>query len=857
MERNDYRLEIRPRLPAALERLDTLAENLFYSWDRRVRGLFFRIDAELWKRCEHNPKVFLRRVSQRRLDELAEDREFLLQYQDVLASFDAYLDPKRQRRGPKIKGFERDNELVAYFCMEFGLHESLKLYSGGLGILAGDHFKAASDLDLPFVGVGLMYRQGYFIQSIDRDGVQQMQYRAFDVEDLPVRPVTADDGEEIRVRVPFPGREVVARIWQADVGRVPLYLLDTDVVDNDEEDRAITYQLYGGDRRTRIAQEMVLGVGGVRALRALGLSPSAWHVNEGHPAFMILERCRERVAEGLEFEAALEAVAAATVFTTHTAVPAGHDRFTRKLAGEHLAPLAEIMGVPVERLLELGESPQSDDGFNMTALALRGSRRHNGVSRIHRDVAAEMEGYVWPEVAGEDNPITAISNGVHVPTFLAREWVSRLDSSCPEWRHQLNRPRFWKRVIEAMPDHRFWALIQSLKSEMLEDLNEILRAQYERNHMSRARIEALDEIFSAENTRPLVIGFARRFATYKRALLIFENAERLARLLNDPDRPVILIFAGKAHPQDMPGQALIRRIHEFAGSEPFVNRVFLVEGYDMALARKLVTGVDVWLNTPEYPLEASGTSGQKAAMNGAVNLSILDGWWAEGYDGANGWAIAPHGPDLSPAHRDRVEAQDLLDLLEDEVIPEYFDTGPGGYSSAWVSRCKRSMYTVLPRFNAQRMVMEYAERLYAPAAEAGRAMSAGEAERALELARWKMEVRERWPGMALEWVEAPPTAVPVDEPVRLQVRAGLNGVSPSDVRVECLLIPDLERNDRGRARTLVFEPGPEADADPEGGQIFTLDLDTTDTGLFHMRVRMYPCHDGLQHPLEMGLMRWL
>lgn len=851
MPANEYTLEVRPQLPAALSQLDRLADNLFYSWDRRVRGLFFRMDPVLWKRCGHNPKVFLRRVSQSRLDQLARDREFILQYQDVLAAFDAYVDPGPDRPGNQTLGFDSGRDLVAYFCMEYGLHESLQLYSGGLGILAGDHCKAASDLDLPFVAVGLMYRQGYFVQTIDRDGAQQMHYRPADLDDLAVRPVQDAQGQDLRISIDFADRTVFAGIWKADVGRVRLYLLDTELPENRPEDRVITYQLYGGDRSVRIAQEIVLGIGGVRALRALGVTPTVWHINEGHPAFLILERCRELVSEGMIFDAALEAVAAATVFTTHTAVPAGHDLFSHALITHHLGQLSQNMGISEERLLALGASPQGADMFNMTALALRGSRQHNAVSEVHRDVAAGMEAHVWPDISPAESPLRSVSNGVHIPTFLAREWVAMFDGRCPDWRQHLTDDGFWRETIEAIPNHRFWSLVQSLKSEMLDDLARYMHGQYERNNFSRARINAMLETFSLENTRPLILGFARRFATYKRALLIFQDLQRLARLLQDPERPVIILFAGKAHPQDMPGQALIRRVHEFASREPFLNRVFLIEGHDIALSRKLVTGVDVWLNTPEYPMEASGTSGQKAAINGGVNLSILDGWWKEGFDGRNGWGIEPHSADLPAEERDRVEAQDLLDLLEYEVIPEYFGMGPGGYPPAWVARCKRSMWTVLPRFNAERMVMDYAESMYVPAARQGRLLAASEGRGAAELARWKARVRGAWHGVGLSWREPPPSVVSGGRQVGLRVTVLLNGLTPDDVVVECLL--EENGSDTGSLHRFRFT----CTGEQAGAHHFALDLPPPDSGLFRMQVRMYPFHPQLLHRFEMGRMTWL
>jgi len=846
-----YPLEVRPVIPAALARLEELAGNLMYSWDRHTRGLFRRIDPVLWEASDHNPTVFLRRVPQQRFEALAEDAHFMRDFNSVLASFDQYraaTDPSQCT----LAGLDPARDRIAYLCMEYGLHESLHLYSGGLGILAGDHCKAASDLGLPFVAVGLMYRQGYFSQTVDADGTQHAHYHPVELADLPIEPALDGNGDELRVAVPMPRHDVQVRVWRATVGHVPLLLLDTEVPDNSAEDRAITYQLYGGDDGIRIAQEIVLGIGGVRALRALGIEPTAWHINEGHPAFSILERCRELVTGGLDFDSALEAVAAATVFTTHTPVAAGHDLFPGELVSTHFRRYVPDLGVSMERVLELGQSPQNHDQFNMTALALRGSRRHNGVSRVHRETAARMEGYIWPEIPAVENPVTSVTNGVHVSTFLAREWVELFDAHAAGWRSSLSDAAFWRDTLASVPNHRFWGVRQALKSHLMEYLGERLAREYTERHASRGRVRSMQQVISPDNARALVIGFARRFATYKRALLIFRDRERLARLLGDPERPVILVFAGKAHPKDKPGQALIREIMQRAAEPAFRDRVFFVQGYGMTLARHLVAGVDVWLNNPEYPMEASGTSGEKAAMNGVINLSVLDGWWAEGYDGDNGWAIAPHSVDVDPEERDAVEAEELLDLLEYDVIPSWFAEGPGGVPEEWVQRSKASMASILPRFNAQRMVAEYTERLYVPALEHGRRLTADGGAAARALAQWKHRMRERWRGIALRWAEPPPTRIHTGEPVSLCVAANLDGFAPGEVRVECVLevphdgdAPEM-RVERFRAE------------DNDGTETFyRLELADVPNGLVHFRVRAYPWHPNLAHPLEMGAMTWM
>ncbi|MDX1595075.1 MAG: alpha-glucan family phosphorylase, partial [Gammaproteobacteria bacterium] len=779
-----FSLEVQPLLPERVARLEELANDLLYSWERPVRGLFHRLDAELWEACHHNPKVFLRRVAQARLDAAAQDRVFMDDYNRVLSSYDTYH--REHARSDLQLLLDPEEDLVAYFCAEFGFHESFPIYSGGLGILAGDYCKAASDLGLPFVAVGLLYRQGYFSQTIDGHGNQVAHYAPIRFSDLPVRPATAEDGSPVTVSLALPGRSLRLNVWEAKAGHIRLVLLDSDLPENDEDDRAITYQLYGGDEQTRIQQEMVLGIAGVRALRALGLEPTVWHINEGHAAFSILERCRTHVAAGMTFPAALELVAAGTVFTTHTPVPAGHDIFPRDLVGEYLGGFAGELGLDLEGFLALGALDAKRERFNQTTLALQGSRFHNGVSAIHGSVAAEMEREVWPQVPAGENPLTHVTNGIHVPTFLARDWLNLFDMRFSgQWRNEQRNEAYWER-IEEIPDHNFWSVRQSLKMEMLADVRRRVVAQYRRNGVGPTQVERLVRHLDPDNPDILTIGFARRFATYKRATLWFADPARLARLLNDPERPAVLIFAGKAHPKDTPGQDLIRAIHGFARRPEFEGRIVLVEGYDMALARKLVAGCDVWANTPEYPLEASGTSGQKAGINGVVNLSVLDGWWGEGYNGENGWAITPHPPETPAENRDAEESRELLDLLEFDVAPLYYARGAHGYSEGWVRLSKASMKSLIPRFNAQRMVMDYVMKLYGPANWQRRALGADEGAPARALAEWKARVANAWPSVRLHLVAPPADVVASGETLSLAVGVELAGLSPEDVVVECL-----------------------------------------------------------------------
>ncbi|WP_028079528.1 alpha-glucan family phosphorylase [Solimonas soli] len=853
-------LETRPRIPDALHRLEELAGNLAYAWDRDIRRVFWRLDPKLWLSCENNPKIVLRRMSQDVLDQLAEDRDFLEDYSRALSSFDSYMAGGSR---PDIdKHLRPEHDLVAYFCAEFGLHESLPIYSGGLGILAGDHCKAISDLGVPFVAVGLLYRQGYFTQTIDAQGRQQANAHTVDFDELPVTLCRDAAGGEIRVRVEIAERDVVLRVWEAKIGHVSLYLLDSDVPENTDADRRITDQLYGGDSDTRIQQETVLGVGGVRALRALGRVPTVWHINEGHAAFQILERIREGVAAGLDFNASLEAVAAATVFTTHTPVPAGHDIFHHAQLRWFLGRLLAQLGTEEATLLGLGADQHGGDRFNMTSLALRGSRFHNGVSKIHGGVASRMESYMWPQVTPDENPIGHVTNGVHMHTFIARAWTRLFHDSFRAWRKSLLDRDFW-RCIDSIPYDRYVAVRRQLKRDLLIDIAARVRRQLARNGVPETIIARATRYVGDPNSKALVLGFARRFATYKRATLILSDEERLARLLGDPQRPAILIFAGKAHPKDQPGQALIQKLYETSMKPQFIGRLIMVEGYDMLLARNLVQGCDVWLNNPEYPQEASGTSGEKAGINGVVNVSVLDGWWDEGYvgegpDGPNGFAIKPIDPrywyallgdEVARRKRDEEESQQLLDILEQQVVPLYWGADNEAYAPEWIRISKNSMKTLIPRFNSARMVMDYVRGFYGPAARQSARLSANGHAMARDYAAWKRHLRERWGGVTLRVPELP-AVLPQGEPLNVSVEAQLNGLQPADVIVECLI--GQEVNGRFRAHKTIALG---ALASGDGVSHFGAAIAPL-PGLQKLRFRIRPTHPAMSHPFELGAAVW-
>jgi starch phosphorylase len=847
---NTFTIEVTPKVPRKLARLQELATNLWYSWDRPTRTLFARLHPGLWDAVGHNPKVFLNRIDEQRLVDAVDDQVFLATYNRVLSAYDTYhSEPMRPTPQERLK----ESDLVAYFCFEFGLHESFPIYSGGLGILAGDHCKAASDMRIPFVAVGLLYRQGYFSQVIDGEGRQIATYHDSDFDDLPIAPVLRDDGSELHVMVPMLGRQVAVKVWQATVGHVRLYLLDTDLEVNTLEDRDIAHQLYGGDRNLRIQQEIILGVGGARALSEMGLKPTVWHINEGHAAFLILERIRMRRSQGLDFASALEAVAVNTVFTTHTPVPAGHDHFTESMIEAYFRDMIPELGISHQDFMQLGRQDGNPE-FNMTALALHGSRYHNGVSRIHGAVSSRICSDIWPQIDPEESPMTYVTNGVHVPTFLATEWADLFDQFLGyEWRHRMSDLDYWSK-LDDIPDHLFWSVHQSLKSQMLQLVRHRISHQHARNHGSEAHLDRMFKFADSGNPNVLTIGFARRFATYKRAALLFENLDWLREILSDADHPVLFVFAGKAHPADQPGQDLIRQIYHIMHMPEFVGKVLLSEGYDLNLARRMVAGVDVWLNNPIYPLEASGTSGMKAGINGVVNLSVLDGWWGEGYDGKNGWAIKPAPEYMEDYKRNKEDSQTLYELLQDHVIPLYYKRDKLGYSAEWVRMAKSSIATLLPRFNAGRMVGEYVSRFYLPASKRGRLYAQKDYENARALAAWKKRVRAAWNGVSIHRLDHPKKRIQFGDTVQFEVALNLNGLLPEDVVVEMMVSRPNKHNIRDFHHYRFESKG----TDPAtGGHRFEMDLAPSLCGRLDYKIRAYPSHALLTHPLEMGLMLWL
>lgn len=703
-------------LPARIGRLTELAYNLWWNWHPDANQLFQHLDKTLWELTHHNPVKFLQQVSQTKLEAAASDPVFLRQYDGIMLSFNQCLTARNSwfaKAHPDLT-----DQRIAYFSAEFGLHSSLPIYSGGLGILAGDHCKEAADIGLPLVGVGFVYPQGYFQQRISAEGLQEAVNERFDYGAAPMEPVITRDTEGGLLALHLDGHVIHVAVWRVRLGSVSLYLMDTDVEENDPWNRELSARLYGGDQETRIRQEMVLGMGGVRMLERLGIRPAAFHANEGHAAFLMLERIRGLVQSGKSFDEAADIVRQTTIFTTHTPVPAGHDVFSFQLVEKHFAGYWESLGIDREHFLSLGAHSDGHGGrnFNMTALALRLTGRHNGVSQLHGHVSRQMWHSMWPEKTVDEAPITHVTNGVHTPTWVAPE-LNRLFAKYlgHDWLNHHDDQTLWERM-DGIPDKELWNVHVNLKHKMLNFMRERVRQEWMRETAGPIRVLTSGTLL---NPDALTIGFARRFATYKRALLIFRDIERLKRILHDEWRPVQIVFAGKAHPADTPGRNLISEIYRLARDHNLGGRIAFVENYDIHVAKHLVRGVDVWLNNPRPPLEASGTSGQKAALNGVPHCSVLDGWWYEGYKGTNGWAIEARVTDnAGEEERDQADAEALYRVLEEEVVPLYFDRDSDGVPRGWIQVVKEAIRTAAPVYSARRMVKEYTERMYVPAMKA-------------------------------------------------------------------------------------------------------------------------------------------
>ena len=769
---------VRPAMPHQLARLPQLAYNILWSWEPAIRTLFRRLDPALWKECSNNPVVMLGRVSQSTLDKAAEDPRYLSQYQVACDRFDTHMRVEKPVAG---------DQLVAYFSAEYGLTECVPVYSGGLGVLSGDHMKSASDLDLPLVGVGLLYQLGYFRQYLNADGWQQERYLENDFFALPVRPAVDVNGNAVAVTVHMPTGPVRVRIWRMDVGQVPMLFLDTNSPDNPRpEDREITSQLYGGNDDMRIRQEIVLGIGGMRALEALGYQPTVFHMNEGHSAFLAIERIRlfmER--QGLTFEEALEATRVNNVFTTHTPVPAGIDLFDTGIVSYYFASYCRDANLDFDKFVGLGRKNPQDAGesLSMAILALNSSAYRNGVSKLHGEVSREMWSGLWPSLPVSETPITWVTNGVHLPSWLNGDLSDLYDQYLePDWRNRWNDPAVWGQIKD-IPIEEMVEVHRRRKRRLISFVRERQTASAFRR---KAGSEEMKYACEALDPHALTIGFARRFATYKRATLLFKDVGRLKKILCDPEHPVQIIIAGKAHPKDQPGKGFIREIVQFSRDPELWKHLVFVEDYDMKVARELVQGVDLWLNNPRRGEEACGTSGMKAAMNGVLNLSVLDGWFDEAWESSGGWAIGDREPYSDD--QDAIHASNIYSLLEREIVPMYYAQGQSGLSSEWARRVRESMVNLSPWFDARRMVDDYRTKLYEPAHAGWEELKSGNFGAAKARAEWNARVRQIWPQVGFaEMGQAPSGAVTSGQAVTVRASVRLAGLQPDDVRVECVL----------------------------------------------------------------------
>ena len=834
------KVTVLPKLPEAISRLGELAYNLYWSWTPEAQALYRTLDPAIWERFQHNPIRTLLEVPRARLESAAADPSYLRAYKSVMAAFDAYM----QEPSPWASRHVADLKPVAYFSMEYGFHESLPIYSGGLGVLAGDHCKSASDLGLPFQAVGLLFHQGYFRQSLSRDGWQEESYDELDLTTLPVRPARTPDGQEARFAMQIAGRAVTLRVWELLIGRIKVYLLDSNVPENSEADRTLTARLYGGNQELRVQQYLILGIGGVRALRLLGLAPEVFHMNEGHAALLGLEHIRELVGQGADFRTALEAVASGTLFTTHTPVAAGNDAFALDLMDRFLGEWPGQLATSRDELYALARQDQNWNNqwvptFSMTVLALNLSRAANGVSELHGEVSRRLWQFLYPGLEEREVPIGHVTNGAHTLTFLAQPLRDLYSSVLPkDWTDRIEDKAMWQ-AIQDIPDEALAATQCTLKGEMITFVRERLRAQLERNGASAADLKAIDTVLSPD---ALTIGFARRFATYKRATLLFRDRARLARIVNHPERPVQFVFAGKAHPADNPGKAFIQELYRLSQEPEFRGKVVVLENYDMNVARHLVQGVDVWLNNPRRPLEASGTSGMKASFNGALNFSILDGWWREGYDGTNGWAIGDEREYADLNVQDDADSFSLYETLEKDIAALYYRHNDAGHNHEWLSRVRRAIETVTPQFSMQRQVIDYATQYYRPLSERQQAVRADDLALARTLGGWKAWIRQQWPHASVTASAQLPAAVDPGQTVTVQAQVQPAGIQEKELHVEAV----LKKGDDLTRVPLI----------PQGGGRYEAQIPLNDSGLYSVGVRMYPSRPELGGEFETGLAKW-
>ena len=838
-------LNVHANLPANLSKLQEIANNLWWVWNSEAKNIFRKIDLDAWHQAQSNPVVLLNTISYDRMLELSKDKAFMKELDAVYADFRAYMDEPKDPKKPS----------VAYYSMEYGLTQVLKIYSGGLGVLAGDYLKEASDCNVDMTAIGFLYRYGYFTQTLSPEGQQIAKYEAQNFSNLPISQVMEADGTPMIIEVPYPERTVKAYLWKVAVGRINLYLLDTDNEMNSEWDRQITHQLYGGDWENRIKQEIMLGMGGTLALNKLGIKKDVYHCNEGHAAFMGLQRMLDLVEkEGLNFQQALEVVRASGLYTCHTPVPAGHDYFEEGLFYKYMNMFPARLGIEWADLIGMGRQNPADntEKFSMSVFALNTCQEANGVSWLHGEVSKKMFAPVWPGYFEEELHVDYVTNGVHMPTWAASEWKAIYKEVFPkEWIKDQSNLAMWAPYND-MPEEKIWATRMSLKKKLIDYLKEQFRDNWMKSQGDPARIvRALNEM-NADN---LIIGFGRRFATYKRAHLLFTDLERLDKLVNNPNRPVQFLFTGKAHPADGGGQGLIKRIIEISRMPQFLGKIIFLENYDMRLAKRLISGVDIWLNTPTRPLEASGTSGEKAQMNGVLNFSVLDGWWKEGYVEGAGWALTDKRTYENQAHQDQLDAATIYQMLENEIIPMYYAKNSKGYSPAWIQTIKNSVTKITPRFTTKRMMDDYFEKFYNKLAKRHALLGADNYKIAKEIVEWKQNIVAHWDNIEVVNSIFEPTELPANVGGKCKVAVELDtkGLNDKGIGVELVAIrTSTHNNDK------LYEVKQLNLVKAEGSHLFfEVDYRLDYAGGMKFGLRMYPKNDLLPHRMDFCYVRWI
>ena len=848
------KITVNPQLPKRIGKLSEIANNLWWSWNTEFLRLFKMIDRDLWETCEKNPVKFLKQVSQDRLEAVATNQEFLKEYDRLAKEFDDYVTSKNTWFSNKYP--ENKKDLIAYFSAEYGLDQTIPIYSGGLGILSGDHLKSASDLGIPLVAVGLLYKNGYFHQKINGYGDQETEYNNIDLSNLPINPVKDENGDELKIYVKFEKRKIYLKVWQINVGRIKLYLLDSDIDENKPEDREVTLKLYGGDQEMRIKQEIVLGMGGTNLLtRALGLNPTVYHMNEGHSAFLILELIKNIIKEKkVSFEVAKDIASSKTVFTTHTPVPAGNDIFPIALVEKYFKEFWPRLGLDREEFLKLGMKPCTDlePGFNMGILALKVAGKKNGVSKLHGAVSRELFGDVWPEIAANESPITYVTNGIHTCSWLAPSLKELYNKYLiPYWQDNIYKDEVWEN-INNIPNKELWEIHQKRKQKLLEIVKESTTNRLRRSGYS---YEEINDITSKLNPNALTIGFARRFATYKRATLIFRDLERITQILNNAERPVQLIFAGKAHPADKEGQDLIKRIHEISMMPQFKGKIFLLENYNIAMSRYLVSGVDVWLNNPRRPMEASGTSGQKASVNGVINFSVLDGWWAEGYNQENGWTIGTNAEFTSYEEQDDADSQSMYRTLEEKIIPTYYDKDENGISEKWMRIMKNSITSTGGKYSTSRMLVDYTNNLYMPLCNLTRKYYEN-IDNVAEFNLWKKNLYINWKDIKItQKNNLNNITMDAGNNIEVKCEVKLPNISVDNIEAQCYYGKIL---DNGIVENVSIIPMKLTSKDEENKIYeYTTKIELRTGGNYGYTFRVMPKHEMLLDSENLNLVKWI